>query len=75
MIFFVPKSYRVKHAILKVLSIKRMKNGGMNPKEDWLLTIKQISDRINVDIGYVDSQMDYLFYKNLILKFLLKLKR
>ncbi len=43
-----------------------MKNGGLNTKEDWRFTVKQISKNINENIEDVNKQLDYLFYKKLI---------
>jgi len=62
----IPKSYRVRHKILEFLSKERMKNGGLNPKSDWRFTIKEICSKINENSDYVNSELDYLFYKKLV---------
>lgn len=60
--FLLPKSYRVKHKILEFLAKERMKNGGLNPKQHYTFTLREISEHINEKFEDVNSQMDYLFY-------------
>lgn len=64
--YLIPKSYRVKHKILKFLSKERMKNGGKNPVEQYTFSLKEISSKINEKYEDVYEISDYLFYKNLL---------
>ncbi|WP_396601627.1 hypothetical protein [Algibacter sp. R77976] len=64
--YLIPKSYRIRHKILEFLSNERMKNGGLNPPQEWKFTLKQICENINEDLKDVNIQSDYLFYKKLI---------
>ncbi len=64
--FLIPKSYRVKHKILKFLSKERMKNGGKNPVKQYTFTLKEIADSINEKYEDIYDISDYLFYKNLL---------
>lgn len=64
--YLIPKSYRVKHKILKFLSKERMKNGGKNPTEKYTFSLRQISKKIGEKYEDVYDISDYLFYKNLL---------
>lgn len=64
--YFIPKSYLIRHKILEFSSKERMKNGGLNPPEEWRYTIKQICKNIGENFNDVNIQLDYLFYKKLI---------
>ena len=44
--YLIPKSYRIKHKILKFLSKERMKNGGTNPTKDFTFSLREISEKI-----------------------------
>lgn len=64
--YLIPKSYRVKHKILKFLSKERMKNGGKNPTEQYTFSLKEISLKIKEKYEDVYDISDYLFYKKLV---------
>jgi prefoldin subunit 5 len=64
--YLIPKSYRVKHKILKFLSKERMKNGGENDVEDFTFSLKEISKEIGEKYEDVYDISDYLFYKKLL---------
>jgi len=64
--YIIPKSYRVKHKILKFLSKERMKNGGTNPTKDFTFSLKEISEKIGEKYEDVYDISDYLFYKKLL---------
>ena len=64
--YLIPKSYRVKHKILKFLSKERMKNGGLNPVEQYTFSLREISKKIGEEYEDVYDISDYLFYKKLL---------
>jgi hypothetical protein len=64
--FLIPKSYRVKHKMLKFLSKERMKDGGLNPVEKYRFSIKEVAKAINEKYEDLYDISDYLFYKNLV---------
>jgi hypothetical protein len=64
--YLIPKSYRVKHKILKFLSKERMKNGGENDVKDFTFSLKEISKEIGEKYEDVYEISDYLFYKKLL---------
>ena len=64
--YIIPKSYRVKHKILKFLSKERMKNGGKNDVKDFTFSLKEISEKIGEKYEDVYDISDYLFYKKLL---------
>jgi len=64
--YIIPKSYRVKHKILRFLSKERMKNGGTNPAKDFTFSLKEISEKIGEKYEDVYDISDYLFYKKLV---------
>jgi hypothetical protein len=64
--YLIPKSYRVKHKILKFLSKERMKNGGENDVKDFAFSLKEISKEIGEKYEDVYDISDYLYYKKLL---------
>ena len=64
--YLIPKSYRIKHKILKFLSKERMKNGGTNPAKDFTFSLREISEKIGEKYEDVYDISDYLFYKKLL---------
>jgi hypothetical protein len=63
--YLIPKSYRIKHKILKFLSKERMKNRGKNPTKDFTFSLREISEKIGEKYEDVYDISDYLFYKKL----------
>ena len=64
--YLLPKSHRIKHKMLQFLSKERMKNGGLNKKESFSFTLREIAENINEKYEDVYCISDYLFYKKLV---------
>ena len=64
--YLIPKSYRIKHKILKFLSKERMKNGGKNSTKEFTFSLKEIAEKIGEKYEDIYDMSDYLFYKKLL---------
>ena len=64
--YLIPKSYRIKHKMLGFLSEERMKNGGLNPVEQYTFSLRYISEKIGEKYEDIYIMSDYLFYKDLL---------
>ena len=59
--YIIPKSYRVKHKILKFLSKERMKNAGENDIKEYTFSLREISEKIGEKYEDVYDISDYFF--------------